>query len=167
MPFRSVAPTHHEARSPLRESDVGSAPEEDRESNARVQIDSEDETALATLHRTLTGNNTVNLKAPSHPRYGEPHISFRDFFEQTNRALEEQGQPVGHLGVCFRGVTTWGAGGGNARVKTMADAVWRTVTFQDVYEWTLKKWFFKDKIESGRPLIRDFSGVCRPGEIML
>lgn len=157
MPFRSVS-AHQPAR-PVSPDDASSTSEAD----ARVhQLSAQDVDTLATIQRSLTANKNTTPEDDH-----EPHYSFRTHLEEVNRALEEKGQPIGRLGVCFKDVTTYGAGGGNAIVKTYADAVWRTLTFQDVYEWTLKKWINPEKIEAGRPLIHNFSGVLRPGEMML
>ncbi|KAL4893646.1 ABC-2 type transporter-domain-containing protein [Aspergillus ambiguus] len=124
----------------------------------RVHLSDIDENAIADIHRTLT-------EAPDHDAhfYSEPHSSFDKFLEAEFRA----GKKRSNLGVCFKSLSTWGEGDDHAAVKTLGTALWRTLTFQDVYEWTIKPWASKKQPESGRQLIHDFSGVVRSGEMML
>ncbi|KAL4733959.1 ABC-2 type transporter-domain-containing protein [Aspergillus similis] len=126
----------------------------DRSSSPQVQLTYEDEGAIAEIHRTLTKKDYD---------YSEPHLSFDKFLEEELQA----GRKKPNLGVCFQSLSTWGTGGEHANVKTLGTALWRTLTFQDVYEWTIKPWVKKAEPESGRQLIRDFTGVVRSGEIML
>ncbi|CAI7642126.1 unnamed protein product [Penicillium crustosum] len=122
----------------------------------RVQVSHEDEDALADIHHTLTAQTHPD------PKYPEPHSSFDKFLEE-----QVQGKKPANLGVCFQSLSTWGDGDSHADVKTVATALWRTLTLQDIYEWTVQPWIAKKKPEHGRPLIRDFSGVVQSGEIML
>ncbi|GKZ38311.1 hypothetical protein AbraIFM66950_010441 [Aspergillus brasiliensis] len=124
----------------------------------RVHLSHEDETVIADIHRTLT-----EAQGDEHPLYSEPHSSFDKFLEAEFRA----GKRKSGLGVCFQSLSTWREGNDHADVKTLGTALWRTLTFQDVYEWTIKPWLSKKDPQSGRELIRDFSGVVRNGEIML
>ena len=133
------------------------------DSHSRVHPSREDEDAIADLHRTLTGRS----EPESQPAYPEPHSSFDKFLKQENQAREDSGLPLGGLGVSFRNVTTWGEGDGHSDVKTLTDALWRTLTLQDIWEWTLKRWVAPKKLQDGRPLLRDFSGIVRRGDIML
>ncbi|KAL2846861.1 ABC-2 type transporter-domain-containing protein [Aspergillus pseudoustus] len=127
----------------------------DRPSSPQVHLTHGDEDAIAEIHRTLTSSKGYD--------YSEPHSSFDKFLE----AELQSGRKKPNLGVCFQSLSTWGAGGERANVKTLGTALWRTLTFQDVYEWTIKPWISKPEPESGRQLIRDFTGVVRSGEIML
>ncbi|KAL2855567.1 ABC-2 type transporter-domain-containing protein [Aspergillus pseudodeflectus] len=127
----------------------------DRPSSPQVHLSYEDEDAIAEIHRTLTSSKAYD--------YSEPHSSFDKFLEAELQA----GRKKPNLGVCFQSLSTWGAGGEHANVKTLGTALWRTLTFQDVYEWTIKPWLSKPEPQSGRQLIRDFTGVVRGGEIML
>lgn len=124
----------------------------------RVHLSSEDENDIADIHRALT-----EAHGDDHQLYSEPHSSLDKFLEAEFRA----GKKKSGLGVCFKSLSTWGEGNDHADVKTLGTALWRTLTFQDVYEWTIKPWMSKKDPESGRQLIRDFSGVARNGEIML
>ncbi|KAL4923788.1 putative ABC multidrug transporter [Aspergillus undulatus] len=126
----------------------------DRPSSPQVHLTYEDEDAIAEIHRTLTNKNH---------EYSEPHSSFDKFLE----AELQSGRKKPNLGVCFQSLSTWGARGGHAHVKTLGTALWRTLTFQDVYEWTIKPWMSKPEPQGGRQLIRDVTGVVRSGEIML
>jgi hypothetical protein len=126
-----------------------------RPSSPQVHLTHEDEDAIAEIHRTLTSSKAYD--------YSEPHSSFDKFLEAELQA----GRKKPNLGVCFQSLSTWGAGGDHANVKTLGTALWRTLTFQDVYEWTIKPWISKPEPQSGRQLIRDFTGVVRGGEIML
>lgn len=128
---------------------------------AHVHPTPQDEQALAELHRTLSKSSPSDES-----QYAEPHLSLDKYYKE-NRARSESGKPLGRLGVCFKNLTTWGEQNEHAKKKTFADAVWRTLTFQDVYEWTIKRWIDPPRIQNGRPLIHDFSGVVRSGEIML
>lgn len=124
----------------------------------RVQVSHEDEDAIADIHRTLTE------KSHSGPvQYPEPHSSFDKFLEEQVQG----GKKRSNLGVSFQSVSTWGDGDGHANVKTLGTALWRTLTFQDIYEWTIQPWASAKKPEDGRQLIRDFSGVVESGEMML
>lgn len=129
----------------------------DTDTSPRVQLSHEDEGALADIHRVLTEK--------SHPdhQYAEPHSSFDKFLEAESQA----GKRRHNLGVCFQSLTTWGEGDGHSKVKTVGTSLWRTLTLQDIYEWTIKPWISNRKPQDGRPLIRDFSGVVQNGEIML
>ncbi|MBZ6376668.1 MAG: hypothetical protein LBE67_17280 [Kocuria palustris] len=121
-----------------------------------MQVSHEDEDALADIHQTLTAQTQPD------PKYPEPHSSFDKFLEE-----QVQGKKPANLGVCFQSLSTWGDGDSHADVKTFSTALWRTLTLQDIYEWTIQPWIAKKKPEEGRPLIRDFSGVVQSGEIML
>ncbi|KAL4783892.1 ABC-2 type transporter-domain-containing protein [Aspergillus varians] len=132
----------------------GAGSQTDRPSSPQVHLTYEDEDAIAEIHRTLTNKDHD---------YSEPHSSFDRFLE----AELQDGRKKPNLGVCFKSLSTWGAGGEHANVKTLGSALLRTLTFQDVYEWTIKPWIPKPEPQSGRQLIRDFTGVVRDGEIML
>lgn len=129
------------------------------EPGPRVQVSHEDEDAIAEIHRTLTEKS----HSGPHQEYSEPHSSFDKFLaEQVGR-----GKKRSSLGVCFQSLSTWGEGNGHANVKTLGTALWRTLTLQDIYEWTIQPWLSTLKLQDGRPLIRDFSGVVESGEMML
>ncbi|KAJ8147684.1 hypothetical protein LV155_008384 [Aspergillus fumigatus] len=125
---------------------------------SRVVSSPGDEDAIAEIHHTLTGRSHQGID-----QYPEPHSSFDSFLEAELRA----GRRKPSLGVCFQSITTWGAGEAHTTVKTLGTALWRTLTLQDIYEWTIQPLFSPRKPQDGRPLIRDFSGVARTGEIML
>lgn len=122
----------------------------------RVQVSHEDEDAIADIHRSLTEKSLSNQKYP------EPHSSFDKFLEE-----QVQGKKRSNLGVCFQSLSTWGEGDSHADVKTLGTALWRTLTMQDIYEWTIQPWITKKNPQEGRQLIRDLSGVVHSGEIML
>lgn len=124
-----------------------------------VAITLENEETLADLHKAVTGQSYLTNKAEN----GGP---FAEFEEYLRRDSESGGQPV-PLSVCFKGVTTYGRHEGASSAKTLKDAIVRTLTLQDIYEWTLKKLISPEKPENGRALIRDFTGVVRNGEMML
>ncbi|KAE8144705.1 ABC-2 type transporter-domain-containing protein [Aspergillus avenaceus] len=131
----------------------------DTVSSPRVHLSYGDEDAIAEIHRTLT-------EISHHDRfheYPEPHSTFDKFLEAELNA----GRKKSSLGVCFRSLSVWGDGEGHTNVKTLGTALWRTLTFQDVYEWTVQPWLSRKEPETGRQLIRDISGVVRSGEIML
>ncbi|PKY00175.1 pleiotropic drug resistance protein, ABC superfamily [Aspergillus campestris IBT 28561] len=142
---------------------LASAPEAespaDIVASPRVHLSHEDEDAIADIHRTLTEGNHQETDQG----YPEPHSTFDKFLESEIQA----GRKRSNLGVCFQHLSTWGDGDDHANVKTLGTALWRTLTFQDVYEWTIKPWLSNKDPREGRPLIRDFSGVVRSGEIML
>lgn len=140
------APLHHPKQTPLASESQDGPP--------RVQVSHADEDAIADIHRTLTEKTVEN--------YPEPHSSFDKFLEE-----QAQGKKRSNLGVCFQSLSTWGDGDSHADVKTLGTALWRTLTMQDIYEWTIQPWIAKKKPEDGRQLICDFSGVVQSGEIML
>ncbi|EDN10722.1 hypothetical protein HCAG_07183 [Histoplasma mississippiense (nom. inval.)] len=153
VPVLSRVPTHGER--------ARSATEHRNDSQPQVHPTQQDEKTLADLHRTLTEFSEGN-----HPQYAEPHSTL-DKYLREHGVKVEAGEPLGRLGVCFKNLSTWGMRNEHAQVKTLAHAVWRTCTFQDVYEWTVKRWIAPPRLQDGRPLINDFSGVVRSGEIML
>lgn len=143
------APLHHPKQTP------SFASEAHEDGPPRVQVSLADEDAIADIHRTLTEKTAED-------KYPEPHSSFDKFLEE-----QTQGRKRSNLGVCFQSLSTWGDGDSHAGVKTLGTALWRTLTMQDIYEWTIQPWLSKKKPEEGRQLIRDFSGVVQSGEIML
>ncbi|KAL6918761.1 hypothetical protein FSHL1_002757 [Fusarium sambucinum] len=124
---------------------------ESQEGVTHVTVDDEIEHAVAGLHRAVT----------------EPHAN--SAVQDLEKYLQnDQGSPgPPPLSVCFKSVTTYGRATGAAPIKTVKDAIWRTLTLQDIYELTFKKILSPAKAEDGRPLIRDFSGVIRNGQMML
>lgn len=122
--------------------------------HARVHVSQEDEDEIADIHRTLTEKDH---------RSSEPHNSLDEFLDEKY----QDGKKPLNIGVCFQSVSTWAQGNGHEDVKTLGAALWRTLTFQDVYEWTIKPWTNKTKPQEGRALIKDFSGVVESGEMML
>ncbi|ODH46921.1 hypothetical protein GX48_07006 [Paracoccidioides brasiliensis] len=133
--------------------------EDDLESH--VHPTQQDEDALASLHQCLT---QYSYHEPI--EYAEPHSTLEKYLRE-HRVKDVCDRPFSRLGICFKNVTTWGVRNEHSQVKTLARAIWRTATFQDVYEWTIKRWIAPPKLENRRPLINDFSGVVRSGEIML
>lgn len=118
----------------------------------QVRVCHEDEDAIADIHRTLTVQE-----------YSEPHSSFDKFLEEEVQG----GKKRSSLGVCFQSVSTWGEGDSHTDVKTLGTALWRTLTFRDIYEWTVQPWLSTKDPQKGRQLLRDFSGVVQSGEMML
>lgn len=125
----------------------------------RVHVSHEDEGAIAEIHRTLTEKSLAGV----HQEYPEPHSSFDKFLEEQVQG----GKKRSDLGVYFQSVSTWGEGDGHVDVKTLGTALWRTLTLQDIYEWTIQPWIATKNPRNGRPLVRDFSGVVESGEMML
>lgn len=125
----------------------------------RVYVSHEDEDAIADIHHTLTEKD----HSASDQMYSEPHSSFDKFLEEQVQG----GKKRSHLGVCFQSLSTWGEGNGHANIKTLGMALWRTMTLQDIYEWTIQPWLSSKEPQSGCALIRDFSGVVDSGEMML
>lgn len=122
-----------------------------REHGSRVHASVEEDT-IADIHQTLTN-----------PHYKDPHSSLDQFLEKQG----QEGRKRSNLGVCFQSVTTWGAGDRHAPVKTLGVALWRTLTLQDVYEWTIRSWLSAKRPQEGYPRVRDFSGIVQSGEMML
>ncbi|RAL09122.1 putative ABC multidrug transporter [Aspergillus homomorphus CBS 101889] len=153
MPPHPVPHLHSSAASP-----EGPRDHDDGAPSSHVFLSREDEDELAEIHRTLTAPRRQDAR-----EYAEPHSSFDKFLDEEVRA----GKMKSNLGVCFQSLSTWGDGEEHVKVKTLGTALWRTLTLQDVYEWTIKPWVSKKKPEDGRQLIRDFSGVVRSSEMML
>lgn len=126
-------------------------PRHDADQSSHVVLSSEAEGALAGLHSTITNEP-------------DPGTSELGKYLQDDQLARTQAFP---LSVCFKSVSTYGLPGGIAPVRTLRDAIWRTLTFQDIYEWTLKRMIYPQHTENGQALIRDFSGVVRNGEMML
>ncbi|CAL5869958.1 uncharacterized protein PFLUO_LOCUS4191 [Penicillium psychrofluorescens] len=149
MPAPLYPHTHSSVFAPASEANP------DKNGPPRVQASHEDEDAIADIHRCLTEKDL--------PQYPEPHSSFDKFLEEQI----QDGKKRSNRGVCFQSLSTWGEGNSHADIKTLATALWRTLTMRDVYEWTIQPWISSKKPQHGRPLIRDFSGVVQSGEIML
>lgn len=132
-------------------------PEEDETQHVAATLENEE--AVAGLHKTITGQSYPPEKRQS---LG-PFAGFEDYLRRN----EEEGAQAVPLSVCFKNVTTYGRQEGAASAKTLKDAIVRTLTLQDIYEWTLKRLISPEKVENGRALIRDFTGVVRNGEMML
>ncbi|CAI6094480.1 unnamed protein product [Clonostachys chloroleuca] len=143
----------------------GSHPTE-HDLNQHVFVTAEAEDTVTELHRVISKQT----------KHAEPDTSttpafedFEKYLRSTQENAETQAkkpQPV-PLSVCFKSITTYGRQGGPKSVKTLKDAIWRTLTLQDIYEATLKRLIFPDRVENGQALIRDFSGVVRNGQMML
>ena len=108
-------------------------------------------TSLAANHEAESPSDSV-----SSPRVFLSHDD-EDAIAEIRRTLTE----ISHHN------SKQGDGEEHTDVKTLGTALWRTLTFQDVYEWTIQPWLSRKEPQSGRPLIRDFSGAVRSGEIML
>lgn len=132
----------------------------------------ETEDIIANFHRTITGRSQADNQKSSGRKTDDDDDaqsnpgSFAKF-EEYLRHDQEKGQRPIPVSVCFRDVSTYGRQSGDAPVKTVWDAVWRTLTLQDIYEWSLKKIISPERVENGRPLIRNFTGLVRSGEMML
>lgn len=153
MPARLNSHPHSSFFAPSQEAPQPGKP------GARVQVSHGDEDAIAEIHRTLTEKSQTG----THQKYPEPHSSFDKFLAEQ----VERGKKRSNLGVRFQSVSAWGKGNDHVDVKTLGTALWRTLTLQDIYEWTVKPWLSTKKPQNGRPLIRDFSGVVGSGEMML
>lgn len=157
MPARFVV---HPQSNPFAGAQDAAGSSEDVAVAPRVHLSPGDGEAIEDIHHLLT----TSVSSPeSRPEYPEPHFSFDKFLEAEVQA----GKKKTNLGVSFRSLTTWGGGETQANVKTLATAIWRTLTLQDIYERTIKPWIADDEPQNGRPLIRDLSGVVRSGEMML
>lgn len=151
VPGPSRVPTLHNERDRY-------AADRDNDSSAHVLPSYADEESVAAIHQTLTGADESE--------YPEPQATLDKYFK-NRRPKEQSGKPLGRLGVCFKNLTTWAERNDHLSTKTLRDALWRTLTFQDIYEWTIKPWLFPTKMEHGKKLIRDFSGTVGSGEILL
>lgn len=136
-------------------------PHDEQDQASHVRHTPEAGEAISHLYQTITGTASLAEARP-----GEALAQFTQFekYLEHERQARPQRAP---LSVCFKSVTTYGVPGGTARVKTLKDAVWRTLTFQDLYEWTLQPLISPTRVDAGQALIRDFSGVVRNGQIML
>ena len=131
---------------------------EDGGEASHVAATRENEEAIADLQREITGHSCPAEKEVD----GGTFAAFDDYLRRR-----ESDAPSVPLSVCFKNVTTYGRQEGVSSAKTLKDAIWRTLTLQEIYEWTLKRLISLGKPGNGRPLIRDFTGVVRNGEIML
>ena len=146
-------------RASAHEPPIEAAVGEGEDHISQVVATSEAEDAIAELHRTITGRSGLTAKAD----LGGPFAGFEEYLRRD----EQSGASSVPLSVCFKGVTTYGKQEGATGVKTLKDALLRTFTLQEIYEWTLKRVISPDRVENGRALIRDFTGVVRNGEMML
>jgi ATP-binding cassette, subfamily G (WHITE), member 2, SNQ2 len=134
--------------------------------DAHVFVTAEAEDTITELHRV------ISRQSKSQEKGGIDEKTHVTTFEDFERYLLGGGydsakpEPV-PLSVCFKSVTTYGRQGGPKTVKTLKDAVWRTLTGRDIYEATLRRIISPDRVEDGQALIKDFSGVVRNGQMML
>ncbi|KAG9242225.1 pleiotropic drug resistance protein, ABC superfamily [Calycina marina] len=134
-------------------------PHEDRaeDRSCHVELELDTKKSLADLHKALTRE----------PRdhYPEAHQAYENFLHNENESTYTSRR---RLGVCFKDVSTWvSIDSGYTPIKTLKDALWRTLSGQDIYEWTFAKLKRQPRPETGRALIQRFSGVVRSGEILL
>lgn len=148
-PLHRASTTHEPPVEPAQREDDGVS---------HVAGTAEDEEAVAELFKTITGKTEPAEKA------GAAAGSFAGFESYVRQDEHSQSVP---LSVCFKNVTTYGRHEGASAAKTLKDSIVRTLTLQDIYEWTLKRLISPEKVENGRALIRDFTGVVRNGEMML
>lgn len=127
------------------------------EEECKVHVTPGAEDAVARFYRTITNQSQES------PDINPAVAGLEAYLQQE----QPDGVPPLPLGVCFKSITTYGRPGGATPVKTLKDAIWRTLTFQDIYEWTFKRIISPSKIEDGHALIRDFSGVVKNGQMML
>ncbi|KFA53886.1 hypothetical protein S40293_08246 [Stachybotrys chartarum IBT 40293] len=158
MPSYLLSPRQEASGDPLQHS------QEDQSNH--VFVTDEAAGTVNQLHRALSEPNP-----PQQLRQDEEKQLDTDFAELESYLRSDDGPSAwpapAPLSVCFKSISTYGTKAGPESIKTVKDAIWRTLTFQDMYEATLKKLVSPEKIELGRPLIRDFSGVVRNGEMML
>ncbi|SPO07766.1 probable ATP-binding multidrug cassette transport protein [Cephalotrichum gorgonifer] len=144
------------ASAPEQSSD---AAQNEGDHTSHVDVTDEAEDVIAELHHTITGQSFNTSK--------EDHGGAFAGFEAYLRGDGQTGPQSIPLSVCFKSVTTYGQQQGTTFAKTVKDAIFRTLTLQDIYEWTLKRVISPVRAENGRALIRDFTGVVRSGEMML
>lgn len=169
--------TYHEPRVRLPNSNQPTSPSHDDSEHSTEHIPSttvchETENVIATLHRTITGRSQAHeTPKNAHNDEGDDDAqsqsgSFAKFEEYLREDQGNGPEPI-PVSVCFKNVSTYGRQSGDVPVKTVWDAVRRTLMLQDIYESTLKKIVSPEKVEHGRALIQDFTGVVKSGEMML
>lgn len=131
----------------------------ERDQEQHVFVTSLTEENIAEIHNVVT-KSSLHQGPDSHT----PHL---DDLKEYVKQDEPSGPQSVPLSVCFKNVSTFGSSAGSTTVKTLKDAIWRTLTLQDIYEWTLKRVLAPDREKGGRALIHDFSGVVRNGQMML
>jgi hypothetical protein len=140
--------------------------DKDQDQNAHVFVTAEAEDTVTELHRA------ISRQSKPHENDGNDEKALVTTFDDFEKYLRRGGsdgakpEPV-PLSVCFKSVTTYGRQGGPKTVKTLKDAVWRTLTGRDIYEATFKRIISPEKVDDGQALIKDFSGVVRNGQMML
>ena len=133
--------------------------ESERDQEQHVFVSPECDNEIAEIHRAVTNHS---ISKPTENTF--PHLAD---LEKYIRANDPAGlQPI-PLSVCFKNLTTYGQPLNSSSVKTLGTALWRTLTFQDIYEATFKKFIASKGASRGHALIRDFSGLVRNGEMML
>lgn len=147
-------------RESLHERPGGGVAENDGDQNSHVVVTDEAEDTIAQLHRTITGQS---LESDKEDKDGGPFVGFENYLRRDEKT-RSQYVP---LSVCFKSLTTYGIQEDASSAKTLKDAIIRTFTLQDIYEMTLKRLISPVRMEDGRPLIRDFTGLVRNGEMML
>jgi hypothetical protein len=116
------------------------------------------EPGVAEFHRVITESARKSDLAWS------PHLAELNEYVRSDDPASPKALP---LSVCFEDLTTYGRPLGSITVTTLGHAIWRTLTLQDVYESTLGKFVGLRHADGSHALIRNFSGVCRNGEMTL
>lgn len=158
MPSYLLSPRQEVSGDPLQHS------QEDE--NNHVFVTDEAAGTVNQLHRALSEPNPPQQLRQNEEKQLDPDFAELESYLRTEDDPSAWPAPA-PLSVCFKSISTYGTKAGPESIKTVRDAIWRTLTFQDMYEATLKKLVSPEKIEQGRPLIRDFSGVVKNGEMML
>ncbi|ORY86958.1 ABC drug exporter AtrF [Protomyces lactucae-debilis] len=118
--------------------------------------------AFHDLRQTVTKHSMA-----SNGKDEEQGFNLERFLRDGQLKEEEIGRPPKRLGVVFRHLTVHGVDPGNSSVKTFPKAVWRTVSGQELLA-------FANFISGGkilkaptRPILRDFDGFVKNGEMLL
>ncbi|KAF4459467.1 ABC multidrug transporter [Fusarium albosuccineum] len=130
--------------------------EHDQDQDPHVFLTAEIENTIGELHREIS-------------RYSQPasHDNFADFEKYLRRDQDQDSPGSVPLSVCFKSVTAYGQQTGRGSVKTLKDAIWEALTLKSIYNAVFGRLISPPKMEDGNPLIRDFTGLVKNGQMML
>ncbi|KAL7273145.1 ATP-binding cassette transporter snq2 [Rhizina undulata] len=119
------------------------------------------------LSRTATNaKNSISKPAPDEEEAGtttHPFVDLEEYLQRTNREASDAGIIPKKVGVSFRNLTVSGTGSGKEYVRTFPEEL-ADIFGKFVFDWARKRYAEKPEVKN---IIQDFSGVVKPGEMLL
>lgn len=158
MPPYPWVPAHH--KDAAYDSSVTNENAGESEDAPQVHACASERGELYGLHRQLT---TPAASGGNQNAATETDEKFQAYLKEYS--VEGKWYPA-HRGVCFEDLSTYGTADATQSAKTLGTALWRTLTFRDVYEWVAPNSLLTNE-KNQRAIISNFTGVVNSGEMML